>query len=89
MEAEGEQDVKASDPLVPSIEVTLSHGEGVSEMQSSVHVWVGECFEILGLLVGFAGEILVSFPNVSGPLFKRDQFVSTCRVLHRFNKGAK
>jgi len=85
VESKWEKYVEAGDSFVPSIEVTFSHGESVAQMESAVHVWVGECFEILRLFVGFTGEILVSIPNGSGPLLEGNQFVSTCCVLHRIN----
>ena len=46
-------------------------------MQQTIHVCVGEGLEEFGFLVGFDGEILIPFPDVSGSLFQTDQFVSS------------
>lgn len=82
MESEGEKYVEASKSFVPSVEIAFGHGEGVAEVESAVHVGVGEGFEELGLSVGFCREKLISLPNVSSPLFKGDEFVSSGGVLH-------
>ena len=79
---EGEQDIIAGKASIPSVEVTFSHGKGVSEVESAVHVGVGEGFEVFRFFVGFGREILIPFPNVPGPIFKRDKFVSAGGVLH-------
>ena len=70
MESKGPEDVEASNAFVPCIEVTLGHGEGVSEVECSIHVGVGEGLKVLGLLIGFDTEILIPFPNVPGALFE-------------------
>jgi hypothetical protein len=49
MEAEGEEDVISSEAFIPSIEVALGHGEGVSEVEGAVHVGVGEGLEVFRL----------------------------------------
>jgi hypothetical protein len=46
-------------------------------MEEPIHVCVGEGFEKLGFLVRFYRKILISIPNVSGPLFKTDEFISS------------
>lgn len=82
MESKGEEDVEASESFVPSIEVALGHGEGVSEVQSPVHVGEGEGLEEFLLLVRLGRKKLVALPDASCPVLKRDQFIPTCRVLH-------
>jgi hypothetical protein len=52
MKAEWEQYVVTVKSFVPSVKIALGHGEGVTEMQKSVHVSVGESLEKLGFLVG-------------------------------------
>lgn len=47
----------------------------MAQVEQTVHVGVGECLEEFGFLVGFDGEILIPFPDVSGSLFETDQFV--------------
>lgn len=82
MEAEGEEDVESAEALVPSVEIALGHRESVAEVEESVHVGVRESLKELGLLVGLSDEILVTVPDVPGPLLERNEFVSTCGVLH-------
>lgn len=84
MEAEGEEDIIASDAFIPGIEVALGHGEGVSEVEGAVHVGEGEGLEVFRLRVGLSSKILVSFPDVSGPSLKRNKFVSSGGVLHPY-----
>lgn len=82
MEAEGEEYVVAGDAFIPGVEIAFGHGEGVSEVESAVHVGVGEGLEVLGFFVGLSAEKLISLPNVPGPLFERDEFVPPGGVLH-------
>lgn len=82
MESEGEEDVEAGQSLVPSIEVALCHREGMSEVQGAVHVGEGEGLKELLLVVRLGRKKLVALPYGPCPMLKRDQFVSTCRVLH-------
>ena len=82
MESKGEEDVEAGQSFVPSIEVALGHREGVSEVESAVHVGKGEGLKELLLVVGLGRKKLVALPNGPCSLLKRDQFVPTCRVLH-------
>ena len=70
VESEGEEDVVASQATVPCIEITFGHGEGMSEVEGAVHVGVGKGLEILGFVVGFSHKILMSFPNIFGPLLQ-------------------
>ena len=82
MISEGEEYIETTDALIPSIEVALGHGEGVSEMEQSVHIGVGEGLEELGLLVGFSREIVMPVPDVACSWLKGDEFVSAGGVLH-------
>lgn len=77
MVAEWEQNVVAVQSFIPSIEVAFGHGEGMTQVQQTIHVCVWEGLEEFGFLVGLDSEILIPFPNVSGSLFQTDQFVSS------------
>ena len=50
MESVGEQDTLAQHPLVPSGKLDLGNSESMSEMETSVHVWVWKVSEPLGVL---------------------------------------
>ena len=54
METERKEYIIASESFVPGVEITFGHREGVSEMESAVHVGVGEGLEIFWLFVGFS-----------------------------------
>jgi hypothetical protein len=82
MVSEGEEDVETAKAFIPGVEVALGHGEGVAEVEESVHVGVGEGLEELGLLVGLSDEILMALPDIPGPLLERNQLVSARGVLH-------
>lgn len=82
MESEREKYVEASKSFVPSVEIAFGHREGVAEVESAVHVGVGEGLEELGLSVGFCSEKLISLPYVSGPLFEGNELISSGGVLH-------
>lgn len=82
MEAKGEEYIEAGKSFVPCVKITFGHGEGMAEVESAVHVGVGESLEELGLVVGFCWEKLIPFPNVPGPLLKWDEFISSGGVLH-------
>lgn len=69
MEAEWEQYIISVKSFVPGVEITFGHGEGMAQVEEAVHVGVGEGLEVFGFLVGLYGEILISFPDVSGSLF--------------------
>lgn len=49
MESVGEESAFAQHPLVPSVELDLGNGKGMSEMEASVHVWVRKVSEPLGI----------------------------------------
>ena len=70
MESEREEDIVASQATVPCVEITFGHGEGMSEVEGAVHVGVGKGLEILGFVIGFSHKILMSFPNIFGPLLQ-------------------
>lgn len=53
MEAKGEEYIEAGKSFVPCVKITFGHGEGMAEVESAVHVGVGESLEELGLVVGF------------------------------------
>ena len=89
MESEGKEDIVAGQATVPSVEIALGHGEGVSKVEGAIHVGVGEGLEILGLVVGFSHKILMPFPDILGPLLQGYEFVSASGVLHCFRYGAK
>ncbi len=75
METERKQNVVAVQSFVPGVKVAFGHGEGVAQVQQTIHVGVGKGLEEFGFLVGFDWEILKSFPYVSGSLFEADKFV--------------
>ena len=50
MESVGEEDTLAQHPLVSSSELDLGNGEGMSKMETPVHVWVWKVSEPLGVL---------------------------------------
>ena len=85
MEPKWEKNIEARDSFIPSIEIAFGHREGMSQVESSVHVGVGKGFKVLGFLVWLCREILVTLPDGPGALFEGNQFVSPCGVLHRFN----
>lgn len=53
MESEREQYIISVKSFIPGVEVAFGHGEGVPQMEETVHVGVGESLEELGLFVGF------------------------------------
>lgn len=77
METEGEQYIVPIESFIPGVEIALGHGKCVSQVEQTIHICVWEGLEEFGFLVGFYGEILVSFPDVSCSLFETDQFISS------------
>ena len=90
MIAEGEEYIVVIESFVPSVEIAFGHGEGMSKMEHTIHVGVGESLKVFVFFIRFCNEKLVSFPDVSGSLFEGDEFVSTRGVFHAgFNYGGK
>jgi hypothetical protein len=82
MESEGEEDVESSKAFIPCIEVAFGHGEGVSEVESAIHVGERESLEEFLLFTGLRSEKLIPVPDILSSLLERDEFVSSCCVLH-------
>jgi hypothetical protein len=53
METERKQNVVAVQSFVPGVKVAFGHGEGVAQVQQTIHVGVGKGLEEFGFLVGF------------------------------------
>jgi hypothetical protein len=48
-----EKNIEAVESFEPSIEVAFSHGEGMSQMKSAIHIGIGEGLEIFRFFIGF------------------------------------
>lgn len=82
MIAEREKDIISTKPFIPCVKIAFGHWKGVSQMEEPIHVCVGESFEKLWFLIWLNSKILMSVPNVSGPLFETDEFVpSYCAFI--------
>ena len=82
METKRKEYIKARESFVPSIEVTLGHREGVSEMESAIHVGIREGFEIFRLFIRLSCKVLMPFPDASCTVLEGNQFVPSSGVLH-------
>lgn len=85
METKREENVVASKPLIPSIEITLGHRECVAEVESPIHVRERESLKELVLVVWFSVEKLISFPDKSSPVLEGNELVPAGSVLHDFD----
>ncbi len=84
MVSKGEQDVVASQSLVPGIEVTLGHGESMTQMEAAVHVREREGLKVLGFLIRFRLEVPIPLPNLARPPLQGDELVPPCGILLLF-----
>ena len=82
METKGEENVKAVQSFIPSIEVAFGHRESMSKVEGAIHIWIGKCLKELLFFIGLSYEKLVSFPNHPCPRFQRNEFVPSCGVFH-------
>jgi hypothetical protein len=53
METEWKKNVIAVQSFVPGVEVAFGHGEGVAQVEQTIHVSIRKGLEEFGFLVGF------------------------------------
>ena len=90
--AEGEEHIITAQAFVPSIKITLCHGEGMTQVQHAIHVCVWESHKVFGLGRRLNREVLVTIPDSSGSGLQTDEFVSADKAfgfnfwLHKITK---